>query len=991
MRMKNYVIIPGRVGLLLAVIMLSFGVVYGQASIDYQSLVAGDETTTDIPVGYGYSNHGPYIAKDLIWVFYSDGENAVWRTKHLDETAAWSGKSTIFNESNGSHFHVTFDGEYFHFIHQVAEPQSEWGDLEYVRAKPEKDGSMTFDTPVTVYTDDSWKVSDRHFTIKVDHLKNPWIVTKVRSGNSYKAIVLSSTASDGTWQDRPGFPKDLSNTTTYDINGRAPNIIEKDEGEILFTWRNHEASNSGMRARLWTADPGDPAGEGSLGDEETTTIGSTDASSANTSVVSPEPGVVLLNSNTVVARRNADGTWQSVTPPSGLNQVFSNSMSVEDGVVRLWDIDGNNIRYRETSDNGSTWGPIVGKWSASSPNFVVATNPVGSWTSHHSVMWRSGSEPYDVYMGIDGTIPQPEAPQLVSPADQSSDLTADVSFVWNSVIFAGPYDFQIATDSDFTELVVDESGIADTTITITELDLNLHYYWRVRATGIIGGPASDWSDVWEFETVGIPPAPALTSPADGSEDQPTSITFEWGESAGAETYQLQVATVDDFSSTFANVTDIQNTEYEITGLDNDRTYYWRVRAKNEFGEGEWSQVWNLHTVIAAPSAPVLSSPANEAQDQPVTLAFEWQESDRAETYRLQVSEVSDFSSTVVNTGGITDTSYEVSDLDFSQTYYWRVNATNESGTGSWSPVWSFTTIIEQPDVPVLVSPADGEDGVSTKPSFNWEESDRADTYRLQVATAAEFDSIVVDVEDIDNTTLSLTEELDAFTGYYWRVNATNVGGTSDWSDIWEFETGQAFPVAPVLDSPADGSTERETELLVLWNSVPTATRYHLQVADNSDFDSPVVENDEITNTFYTVSDLEGYTQYYWRVRAISDVGAGDWSSTWSFTTKDVTSVRDLAGEIPDEFNLQQNYPNPFNPTTTIRFGIPEASTVTLEVYNMIGQRVATIIDGEFYAAGTYEAMWDAKDEMGREMSSGMYIYRISAGDYVNTKKMLFMK
>jgi len=179
--------------------------------------------------------------------------------------------------------------------------------------------------------------------------------------------------------------------------------------------------------------------------------------------------------------------------------------------------------------------------------------------------------------------------------------------------------------------------------------------------------------------------------------------------------------------------------------------------------------------------------------------------------------------------------------------------------------------------------------------------------------------------------------------------------------------------------------------VLVWDEINGAESYTVQVSTDIDFSILVAERSDVSDPMFEVNELESLTTYYWRVRASNEAGYSDWSEGWSFTTYDVTSVRELAGGIPDAFNLEQNYPNPFNPATTIRFAIPEASSVRMEVYNMLGQRVATLIDGEHYTAGTYEAVWDARDDMGREMSSGMYIYRISAGDYVSVKKMLLMK
>jgi predicted GH43/DUF377 family glycosyl hydrolase len=99
----------------------------------------------------------------------------------------------------------------------------------------------------------------------------------------------------------------------------------------------------------------------------------------------------------------------------------------------------------------------------------------------------------------------------------------------------------------------------------------------------------------------------------------------------------------------------------------------------------------------------------------------------------------------------------------------------------------------------------------------------------------------------------------------------------------------------------------------------------------------------------------------------------------------ITSVPDRRQELPRQFMLAQNYPNPFNPTTTIRYGLPERSRMTLSVFNTLGQEVATLVNGE-YEAGFHETTFDASG-----FSSGVYFYRLRAGDFVETKKLLVLK
>ena len=94
--------------------------------------------------------------------------------------------------------------------------------------------------------------------------------------------------------------------------------------------------------------------------------------------------------------------------------------------------------------------------------------------------------------------------------------------------------------------------------------------------------------------------------------------------------------------------------------------------------------------------------------------------------------------------------------------------------------------------------------------------------------------------------------------------------------------------------------------------------------------------------------------------------------------------------IPLAYHLDQNYPNPFNPTTQIQFGIPQAGNVTLKIYNSVGQLVKTLVDGNM-SEGYHQVTWDATDNSGSKLSSGVYFYRITSGTFTQVNKMMLLK
>ena len=151
-------------------------------------------------------------------------------------------------------------------------------------------------------------------------------------------------------------------------------------------------------------------------------------------------------------------------------------------------------------------------------------------------------------------------------------------------------------------------------------------------------------------------------------------------------------------------------------------------------------------------------------------------------------------------------------------------------------------------------------------------------------------------------------------------------------------------------------------------------------------------HDWITNTASTSASFTGSpgNTYYFQCRAIDNVGhienypGGD-GDTHTYI-KYPTNVHDNAfSSISKSYNLKQNYPNPFNPTTTIKYEIPKSSYVTLRIYNISGQLVATLVNQQ-KIAGSYSVTWNAKN-----VGSGIYLYRITAGSFSKEKKCIVLK
>jgi subtilisin family serine protease len=200
--------------------------------------------------------------------------------------------------------------------------------------------------------------------------------------------------------------------------------------------------------------------------------------------------------------------------------------------------------------------------------------------------------------------------------------------------------------------------------------------------------------------------------------------------------------------------------------------------------------------VPVPVAPVLLLPASSAVNQSLTPTLSWNASSGATSYNLQVSTTSNFTAAVQNFNGLTAVSKALSGLANNTVYYWRVSATNASGTSLWSATYSFTTlpaVVSTPSTigllaPILKLPSDRANRVSTRPTFTWNTSRGVKSYNIQVSTNPTFTNLIVNSQNIASTVYTLTNSLPSRTTLYWRVQSVNGSETSNWSVTRTFTT-----------------------------------------------------------------------------------------------------------------------------------------------------------------------------------------------------------
>jgi len=137
-----------------------------------------------------------------------------------------------------------------------------------------------------------------------------------------------------------------------------------------------------------------------------------------------------------------------------------------------------------------------------------------------------------------------------------------------------------------------------------------------------------------------------------------------------------------------------------------------------------------------------------------------------------------------------------------------------------------------------------------------------------------------------------------------------------------------------------------------------------------------------SNANYTFNSTVGEPLIGKFVSATNQHQIGFW---YVYQQQTITAVEDELTTIPTVFKLEQNYPNPFNPTTKIKFAVPEKSNVVIKIYDILGSEAATLVNQEM-DAGSYENDFNAAG-----LSSGVYLFRMEAGNFVETRKMILLK
>lgn len=442
-----------------------------------------------------------------------------------------------------------------------------------------------------------------------------------------------------------------------------------------------------------------------------------------------------------------------------------------------------------------------------------------------------------------------------------------------TAVFASPNGHIYAT-SIFSRSIFPATGVWRTT--------NSGFKWDSINTNITSNPTIQLSIdgdnniymasnvLYRYYNPSLMLPPTLLTPTDNNKGVELNPTLTWAPASKAELYEMQISDANDFSYFHEFVVQSDTACQIEKPLEYNKVYYWRVRSKTDGSYSNWSNTFSFSTKL---NAPALIYPSNNSTGVSINPTFTWHFVPNATIYQISVSTKADFSTTFFTADSLKDTTYISPNLKADETFYWRVKAKSDFSTSEWSEIWTFKTTFGAPE---LIYPAKDTINIPVDLNFAWGKVENSKYYKLKYsknATMEDFVEVQVD------TTIANVKNLEYDTKYYWQVKTGNAQGESDYSKIWSFTT----LIQPVkLTSPADQTNNVSLNPKFTWEKLTTYDKYQFQLSKSEEFTNIVKDTILTNSSTLDLIGLDGFTQYYWRVRVNLNPKLGYWSTVFNF-------------------------------------------------------------------------------------------------------------
>jgi len=534
------------------------------------------------------------------------------------------------------------------------------------------------------------------------------------------------------------------------------------------------------------------------------------------------------------------------------------------------------------------------------------------------------------------------------PPNGATDIPIDINMSWTAGQYAMAHHIYLGTDStlDASAFQGIQSGV---TFEPETLQPNTSYYWRVDETNFID---TTIGSVWRFTTESSPLAiPDSLSAKAVSFSQ---IDLSWSDNSENETGFGIERSLDGVANWMEIASVAENdTAYSDSLLNPSTLYYYRVRAAKLYGYSDYSTIAHAKTMEEPlpPEAPDNLVASVIASDQ---INLSWlDQSLNEDVFYIERSDDGITGWTLVDSVGENVVKYSDIGLEVHTTYHYRVQAANQNGVSAYSNTDSATTLIQGGIITYL--------------------SDLPFNTIVNSWGPVELDRSNGKAEAGDGNIITIN-----------RVTYDKGIGCHAYSElVWSLEGKALSFISDIgLDDEKMGAG---------------SVVFEVYLDDVLAFQSDVLTwLDDAVTVGLDVSGVDSLKLI------VTDGGDGgisdnaDWADARVISNDVISSVSAESDLIqPMEFSLHQNYPNPFNPTTQISYSLAEKAHVQLEVYDIRGRKIKTLVNQEQSSNSRYTVQWNGKDEFGQTAASGIYFYRILATGnkkvWTETRRMILLK
>jgi len=587
-----------------------------------------------------------------------------------------------------------------------------------------------------------------------------------------------------------------------------------------------------------------------------------------------------------------------------------------------------------------------------------------------------------------------QTPPKITAGPIVESITDDqATIIWETDEFSDTK-VEFGTTTDYGSVRISTEDVIVHSITLTNLLSDTTYHFRVSSTDISDNGPTTSADT-TFTTAAAPDeTPPVISNVlySAVTDKTATITFTTDE-LGDTFVDYGIISTTEFK--VGNAQDVFEHEITLTNLLLDTTYRFKVGSIDKSDNEDTLNVEFAFKTAAAPDTMPPAAPSGFTGEEGNTqVLLMWNPNTEEDLAGYNIYRKAGADTTLIATL-VADTFYQDDGLTNGEVYGYFISAADNRIPYNESSPTSIVNLTpdeaKSPSTPAQSLPEEGQRIRYNEINLTVENSTppegRSLTYEFVIAEEPDFFNQVAFGENVAEgspyTSWYSGQELTHDQTYYWKARAYDGYFYSVWSGARSFIADTTGTTNVTL---VDFWGEDNEGVVALgWETSRETNNagFNIYRSLNGNEGFEKINNNLISCKDgpynYTDTDVETGRTYYYRLESVSAIGLTE--------TLGAVSV-EVA--VPHTFKLYQNYPNPFNPNTTIKFDLPRPERVSIKIYNILGQEVKELFD-EPKKAGYHVEQWDGTDKLGRPVASGLYIYRIIAGEFVQAKKMVLIR